>query len=363
MRDGTLWLRQFPRPETGCLAYLVGDRESGTAVVIDPGHDPAPYLRALSEGDWSLAGIVETHTHADHLAGHAALHAKTGAPIFVSRRSPAQYSHRSLSEGDSVPFGADAVGVLETPGHTRDHLTLRVRDKIFTGDTLLIGACGRTDLGDGSPEMLYESLTGKILRFPDTTEVYPAHFGRRHALPERYCSTVGFERATNEALNQADRATFLAVHDGRLAAEAGRLRPDRRGESPRVTDRVGRDPSGGPGSSGRRAGVSTGATPLCGLPATTVKKRPGSAPLRCTSAPPSPAPIPARRRSSPRRAISTAGGRARSRSRSGTLDDERDGRRPRGEARLRRVDRRATSGGPTSSVRSRRDGGGSRSGP
>jgi hydroxyacylglutathione hydrolase len=58
--------------------------------------------------------------------------------------------------------------------------------------------------------MLYESLTGKILRLPDTTEVYPAHFGRRHALAERYCSTVGFERATNEALNQADRATFLA---------------------------------------------------------------------------------------------------------------------------------------------------------
>jgi sulfur dioxygenase len=210
VRDGTLWLRQFPRAETGCLAYLVGDRGTGKAVVIDPGHDPEPYLRALSDGEWSLVGIVETHTHADHLAGHAALHAKTDAPIFVSRRSPAQYPHQSLSEGDTLPFGADAVGVLETPGHTRDHLTLRVRDKIFTGDTLLIGACGRTDLGDGSPEMLYESLTGKILRLPDTTEVYPAHFGRRHALAERYCSTVGFERATNEALNQADRATFLA---------------------------------------------------------------------------------------------------------------------------------------------------------
>lgn len=210
VRDGTLWLRQFPRPETGCLAYLVGDRETGKAVVVDPGRDPTPYLKALEDGSWKLVGILETHTHADHLAGHANLHAKTDAPIYLGHRSPAQYPHQRLAEGDALPFGADAVHVLETPGHTRDHLTLRVRDKVFTGDTLLVGACGRTDLGDGSPELLYESLTEKLLKLPDTTEVYPAHFGRRHALVERYCSTIGFERATNEALNQGSRPAFLA---------------------------------------------------------------------------------------------------------------------------------------------------------
>ncbi|HKV89953.1 MAG TPA: MBL fold metallo-hydrolase, partial [Thermoplasmata archaeon] len=210
VRDGTLWLRQFPRPDTGCLAYLVGDRETGKAIVVDPGRDPTPYLAALSDGNWDLVGIVETHTHADHLAGHAPLRAKTDAPIYLSRSSPAQYPHLRLAEGDPIQFGAEAIAVLETPGHTRDHLTLRVRDKIFTGDTLLIGGCGRTDLGDGDPEVLYESLTNKLLTLPDTTEVYPAHFGRRHALQERYCSTVGFERATNEALIQGSRAAFLA---------------------------------------------------------------------------------------------------------------------------------------------------------
>ncbi|MCI4320786.1 MAG: MBL fold metallo-hydrolase [Thermoplasmata archaeon] len=209
-RDGTLWLRQFPRADTGCLAYLLGDRSAGKAVVIDPGRDPEPYLAALSEGGWDRVAIVETHTHADHLAGHSPLHAKTDAPIFLSRSSPALYPHRALAEADAIPFGSEEVAVLETPGHTKDHLTLRVRDKIFSGDTLLIGACGRTDLGDGNPELLYESLTEKLLRLPDTTEVYPAHFGRRHALVERYCSTVGFERATNEALNQGSRAAFLA---------------------------------------------------------------------------------------------------------------------------------------------------------
>lgn len=208
-RDGPLVLHQLPRSDSGCLAYLLGDPTEREAVVIDPGRDVEPYLAILRDGGWRLAWVVETHTHADHLAGHGALHARTGAPILVSRRSPAQYSHRTLEEGEEVRFGSERLGVLETPGHTRDHLTLRVRDKAFTGDTLLVGACGRTDLGDGDPGLLYESLTEKLLRLPDEVEVYPAHFGPHHALPERYSSTVGFERATNEALAQTSREAFL----------------------------------------------------------------------------------------------------------------------------------------------------------
>lgn len=204
-----LLVRQMPRRETGCLTYFVGDPVARVAVVIDPGHDIAPYKAALTEGGWTLAAIVETHTHADHLAGHAALHAVTDAPIFLSHRSPAQYPHRSWSEGESLTFGAHELIALETPGHTRDHLTLRLRDQIFTGDTLLLGSCGRTDLGGGSPDLLWESLQEKILRLPNETEVYPAHHGPLHALPDRFVSTLGFERATNEALNQGSREAFV----------------------------------------------------------------------------------------------------------------------------------------------------------
>ena len=200
LTDGRLLLVQLPRLDTGCLAYLVADPESKKAVLIDPGHDVTPYLRRLADLDCTLTAIVETHTHADHLAGHAELHQRTDAPILVSRRSPAQYPHRRLSEGDEVVFGSEHLDVLETPGHTRDHLSLRLRDKVFTGDTLLIGSCGRTDLGDGSPDLLWESLTQKLLRLPAETEVLPAHFGPRHALVDRFSSTLGFERATNEAL-------------------------------------------------------------------------------------------------------------------------------------------------------------------
>ena len=205
---GELVLRQFPRTDTGCLAYLVGDPTEGEAVLIDPGIDVSPYLQVLSEAHWKLDAIIETHTHADHLAGHHELHRRTGAPIVVGVRSPAAYPHRALEEGETLRIGHDEVEVLETPGHTRDHVTLRVGQTLFTGDTLLIGSCGRTDLGDGNPDLLYRSLHEKILRLPDETEVLPAHYGQRHALPERYVSTLGFEKATNEALRLSTLEAF-----------------------------------------------------------------------------------------------------------------------------------------------------------
>lgn len=203
-------LRQIPRPVSGCLAYFVGDPDERAGILIDPGREIAPYLEILRKDDWHLRAIVETHTHADHLAGHAALHAATDAPIYLSHRSPAEFPHRRITEGETITFGREEIRVLETPGHTRDHLTLRVRDTIFTGDTLLLGSCGRTDLGDGSPELLWESLTDKLLRLPDATEVYPAHYGPAHALADRYVSSLGFEKATNEALRQGSEAAFLA---------------------------------------------------------------------------------------------------------------------------------------------------------
>lgn len=206
---GHLVLHQIPRPETGCLAYLIADTQEREAIVVDPGHDAHPYLARLATDGWELAAIVETHTHADHLAGHAELSHRTDAPIYLSPRSPAQYPHRSFGAGESIRFGNEELLAAETPGHTRDHLTLTWRGRAFTGDTLLIGGCGRTDLGDGNPELLWESLTEKLLKLPAETEVFPAHYGPRHALVDRYSSTIGFERATNEALRQGSRAAFL----------------------------------------------------------------------------------------------------------------------------------------------------------
>ena len=206
-----LVLRQFPNLATGCLAYLLHDRATHDAVIVDPGLDIGPYLHALTADRLRLRAVVETHTHADHLSGHAELHGRTDAPVFVSHRSGARYPHRRLSEGEAVDLGTSELLVLETPGHTDDHLALRIPGAVFTGDTLLPGSCGRTDLGGGDPRSLWESLRTKLMPLPDETEVFPAHYGARHGLPppERYSSTIGFERRTNEALTQPDEASFL----------------------------------------------------------------------------------------------------------------------------------------------------------
>jgi sulfur dioxygenase len=209
-RPEGLLLRQFPRTESGCLAYLLAEPHARTAVVLDPGYEVEPYLDTLRANGWELGAIVETHTHADHRAGHHALHTRTDAPIYTGRASPAEYPHRKLADGEALTIGGRELLVLETPGHTGDHVSLRTGDWVFTGDTLLIGSVGRTDLGDGSPDRLWESLQEKLLPLPDATEVYPAHYGRRHALPERYVSNLGFEKATNEALRQGSREAFRA---------------------------------------------------------------------------------------------------------------------------------------------------------
>lgn len=206
---GELVVEQLPRPETGCLAYLIGDPSEREALLIDPGREVDGYFADLTARKWKLVGVVETHTHADHLAGHSAVAQRSGAPIYLSHRSPASYPHRNVSDGETIPFGQLQLRILETPGHTRDHLSLHVADKVFTGDTLLLGSCGRTDLGDGSPELLWWSLQDRLLRLPADTEVYPAHYGKRHALPERYASTIGFERGNNEALLLRTYEEFL----------------------------------------------------------------------------------------------------------------------------------------------------------
>ncbi len=206
-----LVFQQFPNLATGCLAYLLHDRSSREAVLVDPGRDVTLYVAALAEQRLRLRAIVETHTHADHLSGHRELHVRTGAPIYLGHRSGAQYPHVNLHEGEAIALGSSEIVVLETPGHTFDHVSLRADGAVFTGDTLLPGSCGRTDLGTGDPDLLWESLTAKLLRLPDETEVFPAHYGRLHGLPppERYSSTIGFERLTNEALTLPTREAFV----------------------------------------------------------------------------------------------------------------------------------------------------------
>jgi rhodanese-related sulfurtransferase len=124
----------------------------------------------------------------------------------MHRYSPAPYADMRLDEGDSIKVGDLLLTALHTPGHTRDSMCLVMSDRVFTGDTLMIGGTGRTDLPSGDPDQLHDSLFGKLLKLDPALTIYPAH-----EYKGRPATTLGEEIATNPRLQKRDRAEFVAM--------------------------------------------------------------------------------------------------------------------------------------------------------
>jgi glyoxylase-like metal-dependent hydrolase (beta-lactamase superfamily II) len=191
----------------GCQSYLVGCEATQAAVVIDPELTRVDAYRGLlTKHGLSLKYVVDTHTHADHFSASKALGQLYGVPVAMHRLSPAPHADLRLDDGDMLIAGGLKLKVLHTPGHTRDSMSLVLEDRVFTGDTLLIGGTGRTDLPSGDPHQLYESLFEKLLKLPAETLVFPAHDykGRSH-------STIGAEIAENPRLQKTQRLEFVAM--------------------------------------------------------------------------------------------------------------------------------------------------------
>ena len=191
----------------GCQSYLVGCESTRAAVLIDPEFSRIDHYRGLvAQHGLSVKYVVDTHTHADHFSAGQALGKALGVPVVMHRLAPAPYADLRLDDGDMLIVGQLRLKALHTPGHTRDSMSIAVEDRVFTGDTLLIGGTGRTDLPSGDPHELYDSLFEKLLRLPPETKVFPAHDykGRSH-------STIGGEIAENPRLQKTDRAEFVAM--------------------------------------------------------------------------------------------------------------------------------------------------------
>ncbi|MBI2217032.1 MAG: MBL fold metallo-hydrolase [Candidatus Rokubacteria bacterium] len=215
--------QQLLNEESGCLSYLIGCGQAGEAVVVDPGRDRvAEYVRLARKKGLRITGIVETHTHADHISGNRDLAAAArDARIMVHRAAGAAFDHVGLADGDDITVGTVHLKVLHTPGHTPDSICLLVTDRsrgdepwfVLTGDTLFIGSVGRPDFGgDQAAEQLWDSLTRVLLPLDDSVEVYPAHgsgslCGR--AMSAKSGSTVGFERRFNPLLRARSRQEFV----------------------------------------------------------------------------------------------------------------------------------------------------------
>lgn len=215
---------QFQNEESGCLSYLIGCGQAGQAIVVDPGRDRVDeYLHAARKKGLRITGIVETHTHADHISGNRDLAALTRAPIYLHQASRAVFAHLTVRDGDELAIGSVRLTVMHTPGHTPDSVSLLVTDLsrgrdpwfVLTGDTLFIGDVGRPDLGgEGAAAELYESLRTTLLALDDSVEIYPAHgsgslCGR--AMSAKAASTIGFERRFNPALGVASKEEFVRL--------------------------------------------------------------------------------------------------------------------------------------------------------
>jgi len=191
----------------GCRSYLIGCGETCAAALIDPELSQIDrYIALASKNGLRIRYLIDTHTHADHFSATQQLARELRVPVVMHRASPAPFVDLRLQGGELLVVGRLRLQALHTPGHTGDSMCLCVEDRVFTGDTLLIGGTGRTDLPSGDAGALYESLFEGLLRLDQALKVFPAHEykGRSH-------TTIGQELAENPRLQKRERGAFIEM--------------------------------------------------------------------------------------------------------------------------------------------------------
>jgi glyoxylase-like metal-dependent hydrolase (beta-lactamase superfamily II)/rhodanese-related sulfurtransferase len=217
--------RQVIHEDLGCASYLVGDTASGVAAVVDPQWDIDPYLHLARLHGVRIEHVLETHNHADHVSGHGRLGRATGAAIHVHELAGAEYPHQAFADGWTLQLGEGAtIEAIHTPGHRPEHTSFLLRDAargddpwaVLSGDCLFVGDVARPDLAveprEGAAD-IFRSLHQRLLKLPEETEVWPGHLGGSlcgsSGIDLKTCSTIGFERRHNRALEFESEAEFV----------------------------------------------------------------------------------------------------------------------------------------------------------
>ncbi len=260
-------LQVFVTPGLGDNSYILSSQ--GEAIIVDPQRDVWRFLDYARSRGLSIRYVLETHVHNDYVSGALGLREATGADIVAPRRGNYQFPHRAVVEGDEVRLGSLRVVVMETPGHTPEHVSYLVfqgeagtPSLVFTGGSLLVGNAGRSDLlGPQMTEQLtraqFRSLR-RLAELPDATQVLPTHGAGSFCVvggpSEGTTSTIGRERHSNAALAALDEESFLRTHLADLPAYPAyyaHMAPiNRRG--PEVLGRLPRPPALLPGEVARR---------------------------------------------------------------------------------------------------------------
>lgn len=194
--------------ESSTYTYILSSPGSNEAVIIDPvDRNCQRDLDHLARLGLKLAYVLETHAHADHITSAGRLRELTGARAAVPSGCDIPPAELQLHDGDVVRFGAaEEIQVIHTPGHTAGSMCYLWRGNLFTGDTLLINGCGRTDFQSGSAEALYDSVTGRLFQLDDAILVWPGHDYKGQSV-----STIGWEKRHNARLAGRSRDEFVQL--------------------------------------------------------------------------------------------------------------------------------------------------------
>ncbi|MBZ4200879.1 MAG: MBL fold metallo-hydrolase [Methylotenera sp.] len=200
--------KQFFEPDTSTFTYLLACEKTKQAVLIDTVESEVPsYLKALAEQDLKLVYTLETHVHADHVTGADSLRQKLGSKSVVHRDAGAMCGDLLVTDGVHLIVGSIDLEVRYTPGHTNGCISFYAGDRIFTGDSLLIGGCGRTDFQSGDSGTLFDSIHAQIFSLDDDVIIYPGHDYNGNTQ-----STVGNERKNNKRLgDNRSREDFIKI--------------------------------------------------------------------------------------------------------------------------------------------------------
>ena len=219
-------IKQFEDKNLAHFSYAI---ISGKEIaLIDPARDPQPYYELAKQHDAKITTVIETHPHADFVSSHLEIHKTTGATIYTSVLTGAEYPHQTFDEDDTIVLGAITLTALNTPGHSPDSISIIARDAegkaqaVFTGDTLFIGDCGRPDLRENAgaitatrsefAKQMYHSLRKKLMPLPNDVLVYPAHGAGSlcgKGLSDQKTSTIGEEKLSNWSLKHLSEEEFI----------------------------------------------------------------------------------------------------------------------------------------------------------